>query len=163
MIPVTHLYMYMMSLIMFVFVIKFDKQLLRPRYKSMAYWILFLLVNMVLKYYLFSYTDHIDLAPVIHFTWVDMILAGFEEVTFTLPIYYISRYKKHPFTASILMTMFAVIFASGHAYQGIGAVAVTFVYMRFVAPRFMGRYGLTNMIIGHSLYDLSVLAIIKML
>lgn len=157
------LYMYLTSLILLSYTIRCNKDLLRIRWKSLLFWFGFVIVNMAVKYFTIripAVQEIVNFRVFARFDWLDMVVAGYEEVLFTLPAYYV-LIKTKGFVRFLSLTAIAMLFSFGHSYQGFLGMIPTFLYMRFIAPKFMCKYGLTNMIVGHIIYDMSILILIK--
>ena len=160
----TWAYMYVMGFFFIGYTYKFNRQLLRLDIKALAKWLVFIAVNCLIKYFLFkipAFHEFLDIKSMSYIPWYYMVLAGFEEAMFTLPMYYAMQYSDNKYIRAILMASLACVFASGHIYQGAIAVIPTFTYMFFIAPVFMKRFGFYTMVLGHISFDLSIWALIK--
>lgn len=157
-------YMYTIGLFFLAYTYKFNRQLLRIEWKPLGIWGLFLIVNAAVKYWMFQSPDvreAMNLSVISQLPWYYMVLAGYEEAFFTLPVYYAMIYTENKYFRATLMASMAGVFALGHVYQGVLAAVPTFIYMFIVAPRFMRKYGFGNMVIGHIAFDLSMWVVIQ--
>lgn len=161
----TWAYMYVMGFFFIAYTYKFNRQLLRIQWKTLAKWSAFLVFTGAIKYALYTYvpSNVVDLSAVAMIPWQYMVLAGFEEAMFTLPVYYAMIYSDNKYIRTILMASLALVFASGHVYQGLFAIVPTFLYMFYIAPKYMKKIGFGTMVLAHVMYDLSVWFVVQIL
>jgi len=152
-------YMFVMGAIFAHVMYVKERILFRIQLGSLIKWTLLLLTAGIIKYFFFRLANNysIDILPntsaVSSIPIAYMFIAGLEEIIFTLPMYYIKKYSNNVLIKYILGLALAALFASGHLYQGVGAVIVTFIYMFFVAPKLLPKLGLGTMVLGHIIFD----------
>ena len=153
------MYMFLMGFVFIGYACKFDKQIMRIQWKSLAKWLVFLIIFGSVRYMSVRMLDNpaeIDFSAISGIPWWSMVLAGFEEAMFTLPVYYIMIHSKNRLIKYGLMAAISLTFAYGHIYQGAGAMVPTFIYMFIIAPRCMKRLGFGTMVLAHIMYDLHI-------
>ena len=158
------LYMYTIGILLLAYATKFHKDLMRIDFKGVKTFFLALLgitVTRVVLFNIFPVEGLGVLAKVDHIQWWQAVLAGFEEAMFTLPAVFAMMYTDNKYLKRIFMGLVAAAFAIGHAYQGMYGIAVTFVYMFSIAPKYMKKFGFYTMVVCHILFDLSAWAFIR--
>ena len=85
------MYMYVMGIFFISYTYQFNRKLLRIQWNSLRTWIAFISFICVFKYYLYQIpflNQLVDIGSLSYIPWYYMVLAGFEEAMFTLPMYY---------------------------------------------------------------------------
>ena len=95
-----------------------------------------------------------------------LILVFWEDAFYVLPIYWMSKYEKDKkfklLTWSWALGL-SLNFALGHAYQGLGGVAMTFFYPFFISFRYGKKNGFGTIMMCHILYDFITVMTIKLM
>ena len=153
-----YLYMYVFGILALAYTSQFHKNLLKIDLKGLKKFLLALsgiTLMRIAMLNLFPAEFQNVAANLINISWWQCILAGYEEVMFTLPAVLVIAYTDNKYLKYLLTGLIAGVFALGHAYQGMYGVIVTFYYMFAIAPKYLKKYGLYTMIVAHILFDLS--------
>jgi len=148
---------------MFTLTYLYDREVFRVQWFSLLKWTALIISLSLARHYFIDYnTAETGLIRMSQFTYFDMIMAGLEEINYTLPIYFLYSIR-HKKIGRALGLMVAAAFALGHLYQGVYATVIFFIWMGFIAPKYMKKLGLLTMIFGHIIYDIITLYFIKSL
>ena len=80
-------------------------------------------------------------------------LVWWEDMIFGFPIYLLAKYVDKKWLKWPLIVAISLMFGSGHAYQGMWAVALTSLYPYFISKKYGEKHGFGTVMLCHIMYD----------
>lgn len=138
------------SFLVLIFILFKDRDQLKIMWDKIAYFIGFMVVLSLVRLCVMDQAipqgfNRLSLST---FLWV-----GLEDVFFVMIPIYIARFCKTKFLKFAVWAFSTVLFASGHIYQGLTAVAITALYPYFISRKYILKTSLATVMICHFVYD----------
>jgi hypothetical protein len=140
-----------------------EKHTMDVKWDKIAQFIAFLFVLSIFRISAFSFLVDMGLMkqlptvpPEIAGSRWTLCLVFWEDMFFGLPLYFIHKYMHGPVSKHLkwpLTILISMLFASGHAYQGLYGVLVTSIYPFFISKRYGEKHGFGTVMLCHILYD----------
>lgn len=147
-----------------------DRDIIRISWDKLAQFTAFLVILAMFR--LLQYQFLLDmgimkvlptLPPMIDMQKWTLGLVFWEDMFFGVPLFYIWKYMNRTWLKVLLTVMISLVFGYGHAYQGMSGVVWASFLPYFVSYGFGKKYGYGTCMLGHVMYDVSTVYLIKLL
>ena len=147
-----------------------DKDIIRISWDKLTQFMVFLVILAMFR--LLQYQFLLDsgvmqsiptIPPMIDMQKWTLGLVFWEDMFFAVPIFYIWKYMNRTWLQILLTVLISVVFGYGHAYQGTSGIVMASFLPYFVSYRFGKKYGFGTCMLGHIMYDVSSVYLIKLL
>lgn len=157
------------ALMVFAAIYSGNKDLVRVQLKTVFKWTKFLALITVIRSILMYFTWDYQKASLSDISWLPLeplTMVWYEDMIHTLPLLVLIRYTadwkfaKYIQNSAIFIVWFS--FFTGHIYQGIIPASLISLYIIY-SLKASKEIGLGTLAINHVLYDLSTLALVKLM
>lgn len=147
------------SVILLILIAVFDSKQIKPDLLGISKFMGLMFVVMFLRMSLFS--ESLLGSNLSRINFNSFLTAPLEDVFFVMIPFYFSRFVNNRFLSFISWTLFSILFALGHLYQGVLVAAITGIYPYFISRKYVLRTNLATVMVCHYLYDCMTLFTIK--
>jgi hypothetical protein len=147
-----------------------DKDVIRISWDKLAQWTAFLVILAIFRLLQYDFLLNAGalrgiptIPPMIDMEKWTLGLVFWEDMFFGVPLYYIWKYMNRKWLQIALTLIISAVFAYGHAYQGITGVIWAAFLPYYVSYNVGKRYGFGTSMLGHIMYDVSTVYLIKLL
>jgi hypothetical protein len=149
-----------LSPIIFVLVVLFDRDRLTVKLDAVAKFISLLAIVGAVKLALWN-------GKPVPSNFHNMSMANFllvflEDVFFVMVPFYLTNFIKNKNINIAIWVFFSMIFGSGHLYQGLIAVFITGIYPYFISNHFAKKTSFGTVMVCHFLWDCFVFVLPKL-
>jgi len=152
------------GLLILVLFLLFDKNTVRIQWDSLAKFLAFIVVVILFRISLFSYSGDIpSIPPELDRPVWPFALVFWEDAFFVLPLFFLNKIKclsKWYIWYPVAIAL-SINFGLGHAYQGVLAVFEAGLYVTLVSYRYGKKVGMGTVMLAHIIYDFSTFYTIK--
>ena len=134
-------------------VLLFDRKQLEIKGGGLAKFIGFMTLVMLIK--LATYPAGFVKTP-LHYKMLSLnkfLFVFLEDAFFVMIPYYITKTMKGKIVPFLIWTLFSLVFASGHLYQGTTIAAITLAYPFFISYRYAKKTTFATVMACHFVYD----------
>jgi hypothetical protein len=136
-----------------------DSEQIKPNLSGIAKFMGLMFVVMFLRISLFN--ESLLSSNLSRINFDSFLTAPLEDVFFVMIPLYFSRLVNNRFLSFISWTLFSILFALGHLYQGVLVAAITGIYPYFISRKYILKTNLATVMVCHYLYDCMTLFTIK--
>lgn len=136
----------------FAFALIFDREKLHIKLDGIAKFIALLVLCGTIKIALWD-GNYVQTNPY-GFSLIRFLFVIFEDAYFVMIPYYITNRIENKKINTAIWVVASILFASGHAYQGLAGVVVTSLYPYFLSNKYAKRTSFGTVMACHFLYDM---------
>lgn len=145
---------HLIGLIVMIAVFFFDREKLHIKLDSLAKFIALLVLAGAIKICLWN--GQFVMENPYGFYLFNFLFVIFEDAYFVMIPHYLNKKIQNKYARGAVWVIFSILFASGHAYQGLMGVLVTSVYPYFLSNKYGTRVSFGTVMACHFLYDVFV-------